>query len=281
MKFAHISPTARLSELCHYQKIHLLLADQLMNDIEYFRWYAAQKTKDIIYIMDNSGFERYQAGAEMLSGEKLIELANSISADYVVLPDHPGFHSSRTIKDAQKYGIQIKQAGIKTFFVPQSQVGDIEDYVAGFAWAASSPLIDYIGVSILAVPNAYGVYTNKIQRYSSRHRMMKELDRRGILQLAYSNKKKIHFLGMLDGPREIELVSDPNILIDSWDSSAAIWAGLNGVVFDNTPTGLKDGKFELPVDFTVDNRENIQLAKYNIGYIDKLVEQYNKDIGIV
>ena len=51
----------------------------------------------------------------------------------------------------------------------------------------------------------------------------------------YSNKK-IHFLGMADGPNEIDLVKDYHHVITTWDSSAAIWAGMNGISFDNSPS---------------------------------------------
>ena len=64
--------------------------------------------------------------------------------------------------------------------------------------------------------------------------------------------------------------------IDTWDSSAAIWAGLNGIRFDNTPTGLLSGKFEKEVDFDFETNDNnlISLAKENMEYIDKLCYTY-------
>jgi hypothetical protein len=66
--------------------------------------------------------------------------------------------------------------------------------------------------------------------------------------------------------------------IDTWDSSAAIWAGFNGVEFDNSPTGLFDGKFEKHVDFQAKIEDNalVQLAKHNMDYINELVRGINE-----
>ena len=179
-----------------------------------------------------------------------------------------------TIDAARQYAPIFKENGFKTFFVPQSDIGDLEDLITAFAWAASSPLIDYIGISILAVPNAYNCEKgNNLQRFLSRWRFMNELYDRQLLQLAAQNGKKIHFLGMVDGPNEISLVRD--FYIDTWDSSAGVWAGLNGIGFDFSPTGLMTGKFEKHVDFSADLSDNVDLAKKNVKYIDDLVQRYN------
>jgi len=210
----------------------------------------------------------------MFDPEKLLDLAKKVDATHIVLPDHPAHPSMVTIDDARRYAPIFKQAGFGTFFVPQSDVGDLEDLCTAFAWAASSPLIDYIGISILAVPNAYNCEKgNPLQRFHARWKFMNELYDRNLLQLAAQNGKKIHFLGMVDGPNEISLVRDFHI--DTWDSSAGVWAGLNGIPFDQSPTGLGNGKFEKHVDFEA-GFEDTSMAKNNMNYIDYLVDRYNK-----
>ena len=104
---------------------------------------------------------------------------------------------------------------------------------------------------------------------------MNELKARGLLNLAYNNGKKIHMLGMVDGPNEISLLRDFHI--DTWDSSAGVWTGLNGVQIDWSPTGLVEGKFEKHVDFEAKIEDNslIELAQTNMNKIDELVERYN------
>ncbi len=85
--------------------------------------------------------------------------------------------------------------------------------------------------------------------------------------------KKFHCLGMVDGPNEIELLWPYANNIATWDSSAAVWAGLNGIKFDNSPTGLINGKFEKEVDFGMDSSLEVDIVKdvmYNIEYINKL-----------
>jgi hypothetical protein len=63
-------------------------------------------------------------------------------------------------------------------------------------------------------------------------------------------------------------------IIDTWDSSAAVWAGLNGITFDNSPTGLIHGKFELEVDFNFKSEDNTNIGRAfsNMNYIDNLIE---------
>lgn len=269
--FCHIAPTRHLSTFVNNQTHHLLLAHLVEEDKEYTRFYRSGRNLAETYILDNSAFEMYKQGREMYPSDKLIEMGKAVGADYIVMSDYPNEPGSKTIKAAERLAPLFREARFGTFFVPQSEIGDIEDYIATFAWAASSPHVDYIGVSILGVPNAYGVEKdNKLQRYMSRYHMMCELELRGILNLAYNNDKKIHFLGMVDGPNEIELCS--RFRIDTWDSSAAIWAGLNNISFDGSPTGLYDGKFEKEVDFNFNtlDKVKIDLAKSNMKYIDDL-----------
>lgn len=274
--FCHIAPTRHLSTFVNNQTHHLLLAHLVEEDKEYAAFYRRGRALANTYILDNSAFEMYKQGLPMYPSDKLIEMGRLVGANYIVMSDYPNEPGLKTIKAAEQAAPKFREAKFGTFFVPQSEIGDIEDYIATFAWAAASPLVDYIGVSILGVPNAYGVERdNNLQRYMSRYKMMVELERRGILWMARSNSKKIHFLGMVDGPNEIELCD--RFRINTWDSSAAIWAGLNNISFDNSPTGLYDGKFEKEVDFNFNtlDKVKIDLAKSNMKYINDLCEEYN------
>ena len=274
MKFCHIAPVAHL-DLVKDRSAHLTLAHLIdEGHQDYIDFY--QNEKFDINIMDNSAFELYKAQLPMFDPQKLVGLAQQVNATHIVLPDHPSHPSMVGIDDAKRYAPIFKEAGFGTFFVPQSDVLDLEDLITSFAWAASSPLIDYIGISILAVPNAYGCeQNNPLQRFVSRWKFMNELYDRNLLQLAAHNGKKIHMLGMVDGPNEISLLRDFHI--DTWDSSAGVWTGLNGVQIDWSPTGLVEGKFEKHVDFEAKIEDNslIELAQTNMNKIDELVERYN------
>ena len=267
--FCHIMPTAFLNTYANKYKTQLILAHLVEEDEHYRNFFAKyNRTK----IMDNSAFEMFKTGQPMYPADKLIEMGHKVNADYIVMSDYPNEDPSKTIAAAEELAPKFKEAEFGTFFCPQSKIGDLEGLVSAFAWAANSHHVDYIGFSILNIPNAYGVEkNNKLQRYLSRLKFVQELDKRGILEQIVNNKKKIHFLGMVDGPNEIELMgyNGYDECIDTWDSSAAVWYGLNGIKFDNSPTGSVNGKFEKEVDFNEKQGDNTSV-RYNLAYIDKL-----------
>ena len=276
--FAHISPIPHLQELVSGRSFHLTLAHLVETSPEYTQFYVDQKAKNpsMINILDNSAFEKFKAGEPMYPSENLLEMGKRIQADYIVMSDYPGEHSSRTIEAAKELAPKFHSEGFGTFFVPQSNIGDIADLIHSYQWAADNPqLINYIGVSILGVPNAYGVERdNKLQRFMSRWKLMGELKVLGILDKIKKNGQKIHFLGMVDGPNEIELVREFLPYIDTWDSSAGVWTGLNDIRFDSSPTGLIGGKFEKEVDFDffTPDKALVALAKENMKHIDDLLK---------
>lgn len=233
--FCHLCPTPALDIFASCRTHHLTLAHLVEQDPVYAEWYS-KLPSGTINIMDNSAFEMYKQGRPMYPTEKLMTMGTKVNADYIVMSDYPGEHSSITIQSAERMAPELIDAGFGTFFVPQSLVGDLEDLIYAFSWAANSDLVDYIGVSILAVPNAYRVEKgNKLQRFLSRWKFMNELEQRGILDDIINNDKKMHFLGMVDGPNEIMLVKDYLDVIDTWDSSAAVWGGFCGIGFDGSP----------------------------------------------
>jgi hypothetical protein len=277
LKFCHISPTSYLPYInAGKSKSELLLAHLIESDPLYTKHFVANKADTVI--VDNAGFEMYRAGLPMFPGNKLIDLAKRVHADYLVLPDYPGQAGSVTIAAAEEFAPQFQAAGIKTFFVPQSKIGDMNDYLDCMLYAARSPNVDYIGMSILGIPNAYGVDGNPIQMFTSRFHMFNLLESMGLFKIAKANNKKIHCLGMFDGPNEIMLLEKwiRNGTIDTWDSSAAVWAGINDIAFDCSPTGLVDGKVKLHVDFSAEFDESkMKRIKHNIEYIDSMVNYCN------
>lgn len=256
VQFCHISPTKYLGDFAALNGAHLLLAHLVESDKKYRNFYA--KLNDGKYkIMDNSAFEMFKQGREMYDSAKLLDMAKACNADCIVMTDYPRQKSIDTIVKAKELAPRFKDAGFDTFFCPQSELGDLDDLMFAFEWALNNPDIDVIGVSILACPIALGVDERmegrerneayRLQRYLSRYTIFQELDRRGLLD--QRALKRFHCLGMTDGPNEVALLSPYHPFIRTWDSSAAIWAGLNDIRFDNSPTGLINGKFELEVDF--------------------------------
>ena len=107
-------------------------------------------------------------------------------------------------------------------------------------------------------------------------KFVNDLANRGVLDQISRNKKKIHFLGMVDGPNEIELMqlNGYDDYIDTWDSSCAVWYGLNGIKFDRSPSGSVNGKFEEEVDFDIKTGDT-QAVEFNLNYIDGICGSFN------
>lgn len=279
INFCHISPTRYLQKYTRDNGAHLILAHLVETDPVY-RDYYANLDDNCYKIMDNSAFEMFKLGRPMYESDKLIEMGIACKADCIVMSDYPKEHSSRTIKAANELAPNFKRAGFETFFVPQSELGDMVDLVNAIEWALRNPDINLIGLSILAAPIACGVNETvfhggkrsdayKMQRYLSRLAVFRELEKRNLLD--DDAIKRFHCLGMVDGPKEIDLLREYHDYIFSWDSSAAIWAGINGICFDNSPTGLKEGKFEVEVDFDCEKKHSSSDVFFNINYINKLI----------
>lgn len=273
--FCHIAPIPHL-EIVKGASTHLLLAHLVEQSPEYVDFYLQEQKNGSTLILDNSAFEMYKQNRPMYDINNLINMARKVNANYVVMSDYPNDYGSKTIKAAEQLAPQLRAEGFGTFFCPQSKIGDRDDLFNAFEWAADSDHVDYIGVSILAIPNAYAVEKgNKLQRFVSRFMFMQELYDCGILSKIKANGKKIHMLGMLDGPGEIRLMSQFSEYINTWDSSAAIWLGLHaGRTFDDSPTGLLHGKYEEEVDFNYRNDKSVLTAIINKSIIDNYVQMY-------
>lgn len=273
VEFCHISPTKYLDIFGTGRACHLTLAHLVNEDDDYLNWYIEAKKRDkCTIILDNSAFELFKRNEPMYDSNKLIDAANKIDADYVVMSDYPNEEFRKTIDKAKEMSPELKEKGFQTFFCPQSEKGDLQGLIDSYMWAVDDDRVDCIGFSILAIPNAYGVLEDPLQRMLSRWKFCRTLQDLGFFEKAYM-KKRLHLLGMLDGPNEVMLLSEFFSCFHSWDSSAAVWCGLNDISFDDSPTGLVKGKFEDHVDFSHNSAtiEEIALATKNVKYIDSLL----------
>lgn len=283
INFCHIAPTAYLNELTAMNGSHLLLAHLIESDPVYAGFYANLRDGKE-RIMDNSGFEMFKMGRDMYEPSKLVSMANVVGADIIVLPDYPMQPSSVTVNAAKSMLPVFEEAGYGAFFVPQSEVGDLEGYLGAMEWALNQPQIKVIGLSILGCPIALGLKEQKfdsldqidgaykMQRFLSRWKILSIMKERGMLD--HKAAKKFHCLGMVDGPNEIDLLQEFVPFIRSWDTSSAVWYGLSGEQrYDQSPTGLRHGKYEKEVDFDFDSAtdDGIEAALYNIGFINSKI----------
>lgn len=282
INFCNIVPNAYLPYVAR-RPVHLLLAHLIEENEQYRNFYQTLKeiNPSVFYHVDNSAFEMYKRGLPMYDSDKLIEMASLVKGDSIVMSDYPKQPGIKTIESAKKLIPEVKKAGFKTFFCPQSQLGDIDDLLQGFRWGLNNSQIDFIGVSILSCPIALGVNethhgdgerdeTYRMQRFLSRWRVFNLLEQKGLLVNA---NQKFHCLGMTDGPMEIELLRRYHNTIFSWDSSSAVWHGIHDVRYDQSPTGLRHGKYEEEVDFDVPLTEDvskIETALHNMRVIDEM-----------
>lgn len=284
IKFCHIAPVSYLPFVRHYP-VHLLLAHLVEDNAEYRNFYINLKRENpyVFYHLDNSGFEMFKRGVPMYDPDKLIEMGHMVNADSIVMSDYPKEPYHKTITSAEVLIPKFKEQGFKTFFCPQSELGDLEGLMKSFDWAIHNPDVDYIGVSILACPIALGINETKhgdgskdeafrLQRYLSRWAIFQELEHRDLL--GYETEiGRFHCLGMTDGPKEIDLLRPYHDHIFSWDSSSAIWHAINGIEYDKSPTGLRNGKFEIEVDFDIaptTSFDSVPRLMYNMSSIDRM-----------
>ena len=251
IKFAHISPVCYMEKAEMFSGCNLVLAHLADVNDKYANFYAKSKKYTI---MDNGAFEL----GESYDPSKLIELGHKVNAQCIVLPDYPNQEWQKTVDAAILHTPAIKAAGFDVMFVPQALKGDVEGYMKAWRWALFSSNIDLVGLSILGAPNAYPEENRLITRY----KILRELETNCHLK---SFKKKIHMLGMLDTVHEIALCKQFEYAIKSWDSSAAVWAGLN----DKRVSQLKS-KFETPVDFDFPLQHEGTIRE-NIFYVQGLL----------
>lgn len=280
VKFCHISPTKFLSNFTTTNGAHLLLAHLVEEDPAYADYYANLDDSKV-KILDNSAFEMYKRGEPMYDSSKLITMAKRCKADIIVLSDYPKQPWTKTKLAAENLIPQFKDSGFGTFYVPQGELSDLTGVLRSFEWGLQNKEIDLIGVSILTCPTAFGIEDTKynekdpnkafkLQRFLSRWKMFRELDRAGFLDTKAI--KRFHCLGMTEGPNEIQLLEPYHRYIYSWDSSAAVWAGINGVQFDHSPSGLTYGKIDSEVDFSYSHEipTHTKIIHSNIQYINNL-----------
>ncbi len=231
IKFMHIAPINHTELGIHESDGNMVLAHIADNSEKYANLFL---NSDKETLLDNGAFELgvpYEA-------DKMVKIGKLVGADIMVLPDYPGEPWTKGWDKVEDDIAKYKVEGFKTMFVPQSILGDTVGYLKGLDKAIKNPGIDFIGLSILGCPTAF----NTLPKYKIREQILEYVECR------YAPKKlakRFHILGMLDDPLgEITRLTYYKYMINSWDSSAAIWAGLN---YHKLEEGA--AKFSEPVDF--------------------------------
>lgn len=235
--FCFITPIEYL-QYTQCSNTHLVLAHMVHEDPDYTEFYRQRSIQGDFIIMDNSAFEL----GESFTPEMLLELAGQCGAHAIVLPDYPGKPSSMTIEAAEKYIPLFKQHGYACMFVPQSETGDIDDWISCYQYAANNPNIDIIGMSILGIPNAFKHIHVGYARVVATQVLMEHN--------IFNSEKHHHYLGLNSGPG-LEI---PSLLqmgaLDTIDSSGPVWAGITGHRYcPNTDSLMTTSKVHMAVNF--------------------------------
>lgn len=236
-QFCIIAPTSYLPTYGVKSTTHLVLAHLVETDPAYEAFYKERSLAGDRIILDNGAFEM----GVPYKPDMLVSLGNRCGAHALVLPDYPFAPGQKTIDAAIDILPAIKEAGFAAFFAPQSQTGDLEDWIATYSWGANNPDIDIIGMSILGIPNALP----HVPAAYGRVVMTQILIERGLLANKYH-----HYLGLNAGPAlEIPALIKMGAL-DSCDSSGPVWAAILGHEYSkNTDSYLATSKVKAHVEF--------------------------------
>jgi hypothetical protein len=263
--FCYIAPTKYL-EFTKKSATHLVLAHLIIGgDQDYIDFYKARSAAGDLVLCDNSAFEL----GESFSPDKLIEAALSVGATSLVLPDYPGQSAQKTVDAAEEWIPKFKEAGLSPFFVPQSEVGDLDDWLRAYEWGANNPDVEIIGQSILGIPNALP----NVPAYMARVTMATLLRTTG----RFNSTKHHHWLG-LNAPEEVEALLGMGV-VDTLDSSSPVQYGLQGHQYRPhlQGWGVPKKKYIQHVDFSAPyHKQTASIIETNVNIIANIFKQYQK-----
>ena len=170
--------------------------------------------------LDNSAAER-----SLVTEDALIEICRELMPDEVIAPDIL-FEKDKTIQSAIKFRDRMDREGllgaIDIFFCPQGQTK--QDWIDAYKWGIEQPWVDVIGLSKIAVPNAWldGEFEDDKGIMEARNKAYDYLEQNNLLQ------KPIHCLGQ-GSYKEFEHYTHPNMR--STDSVYPVLAACKGIDF--------------------------------------------------
>jgi len=145
VKLALITPTVYLDKFASQGDIHLILS-HLIGENTYTEYYRKQKK---LKIMDNGLFENHVAEPTTV----LLKKAEIVGADVIVAPDVL-YDCDATLAELDKFqeAMAKSKKKYKVFGVPQGK--NLDDYLRCHRGMYLRG-VDFIGLSILAVPKAF------------------------------------------------------------------------------------------------------------------------------
>ena len=280
IRLTNVVPVSYLG-LTTNQKTHWISARMAENNSEYLEFYQELKEKDqtVIYYLDSRDAES--------SMSEVINLANSLNVNTVVIPNSQESSVAANEALAKKWFPALKLANLRTMVIPQATFNDSLGFFKSFSWALNDKSVDMIGVSSDYCATAFGVEdesnldletpfidtTYPMQRYLSRWHLFNALGQLKLLNNMNSHKK-FHCLD-LNGVREMELLSFFHKFIFSWHTSEPFWLAYNKAMYDASPTGLRHGGINTPFDYMapyIDDPDINKGINHNIGFAEASAE---------
>lgn len=257
-KFCFISPQRYLKREwmsdTHLVLAHLIADPKYKPYVDFYR--ERSRAGDYI-ICDTGVFE-----GQMQDPNKLIELANEIGADSLVLPDYPGERASKTIEAAEKWIPKYMEAGLDPFFVPQGERGSLKQWLSAYEFAAQTKEIGIIGMSILGIPNALPNVPKEMARVIMAEKL---------LSSETFSEKAHHWLG-LNSPMEMQALVSMGV-VNTMDSSGPIQYAIHGHKYDTTKEGygVPMKKYIRHVDFDLPYHEcALEFIQHNVSVVKKI-----------
>jgi len=233
--FAHIAPTKHILHAAAHSGVHMALHHLTVDKAYTDKFIQVSREGGYVYL-DNSEFEM----GKPCSLAELIEAGHKIEASCLILPDGVMTEEACKVVRANGFDVMVIPAG------PNME----EDFLD----ALHRDDINMVGLS-------YSKTSQHLGRH--RHSATSRYDFLTGLGTVLPNKK-IHMLGAVV-PGEIALMRPFRDAIFSWDTSLAVWAGLNGV-----DIRLMTHKNADSVDFNSKKAWNY-LCDINFRYIDTLL----------
>lgn len=235
IQFAHIAPTKHILHAASHSQVHMAL-QHLCVDREYTEKFNQISREGGYIYLDNSQFEL----GKPCSIDELIAAGHLIDASCLILPDGDMSEEDCKIIHANGFDVMV---------IPEGPA--LDELVME---ALNRRDIDFVGLSYSKTSQYLG---------RPRHSVTSRFDFLASLGTMLPNKK-LHLLGGVL-PGEIALMKPFQNAIKSWDTSLAVWAGLNGT--DIRTMTHKNGE---SVDFNTDLPWDT-VCDINIRYIDVML----------
>lgn len=232
---------------------------------EYRAFILEQKyEKNKFVTLDNSAAER-----SLVTEDVLISICKELMPEEVIAPDIL-FDKDATIQSAVKFKDRMEEEGllgtVDIFFCPQGATK--EDWIEAYKWGIAQPWINVIGLSKIAVPNAWldSKFKDDKGIMEARNKAYDYLVENNLLQ------KPIHCLGQ-GSYKEFEHYTHPNMR--STDSVYPVLAACKGIDF------TIDSKTRIPTPHDFLQTYDMSTADHDLikSNVQQLKKSCNKNYG--